>query len=259
MVDDQPHKGEIALVTGGNKGIGEALVRRLAAEGLTVYLGARDPARGHEAAERIAASGADVRFVALDVTDEAQVSAAVARIDAEAGRLDVLVNNAATNASRVAPADVTVDDVRRTFDVNVFGVVTVTRACLPLLRRTPGARIVNLSSPLGSLGMLADPDSPVAGAAMLAYSSSKAALNALTLLYANALRDEKILVNAVNPGFVMTDMTGGRGFLTADDGAEAPVRLALLGPDGPTGTFSGRPADFTDDSIRHLTDATLPW
>ncbi len=258
-MNDATHAGEIALVTGGNKGIGKQIVRRLAAEGMTVYLGSRDKARGEAAAGELAASGADVRFIQLDVTDAAQVQAAAARIATEQGRLDVLVNNAGVIEPEEAPAETTVEQVRRTFETNVFGVVAVTSACLPLLRRAAVGRVVNLSSPLGSLSLHADPQSMVANAGMLAYASSKAAVNALTLMYANAVRGDMILVNAVNPGFVATDMNGHQGVLTAEQGAEAPVRLALLGPDGPTGTFQGRAADFTDETMRELVDAALPW
>jgi len=245
------HNARIALVTGANKGIGREVAARLAAEGLTVYLGARDTARGEAAARDLSAGGRDVRFVRLDVTDPARVQEAAARIGAEVGRLDVLVNNAGivTEWGSEVP-DVTTEQVRRTYEVNVFGVVTVTHAFLPLLRRSAAARVVNLSSPLGSLTLLSDPDSPVAGHGMLAYGSSKAALNAVTVLYANALRKDGILVNAVNPGFVATDLNGHRGHLTVAEGAEAPVRMALLGPDGPTGTFTG----LADGAAQEL-----PW
>jgi len=194
-------------VTGANKGIGKEVVRRLAAEGMIVYLGGRDEARGTAAAGELGASGADVRFILLDVTDQAQVDAAAQRVADEHGRLDVLVNNAGVAVERgMALPEVTVEQVRRTYEVNVFGVVAVTRAVLPLLRRSAGARVVNLSSPLGSLELLSDPDGMIAQHALLAYSSSKSAVNALTLLYANALRPDGILVNAVNPGFVATDL-----------------------------------------------------
>jgi NAD(P)-dependent dehydrogenase (short-subunit alcohol dehydrogenase family) len=258
-VNDATYAGEIALVTGGNKGIGKQIVRRLATEGLTVYLGARDKARGEAAAGELAATGADVRLIQLDVTEPSQVEAAAARIATEHGRLDVLVNNAGVIEPEEAPEATTVEQLRRTYEVNVFGVVAVTRACLPLLRRATVGRVVNLSTPLGSLSLHSDPQSMVANAGMLAYASSKATVNALTLMYANALRGENILVNAVNPGFVATDMNGHQGVLTAEQGAEAPVRLALLGPDGPTGTFHGRVADFTDETMREVVDAVLPW
>ena len=232
------HNGEVALVTGANKGIGREIVRRLAAEGVSVYLGARDEERGRRAARDLAGDGADVRFLQLDVTDPAQIDAAVKQVDEECGRLDVLVNNAGVALEwGSSVAEVTVEQMRRTFEVNVFGVVAVTRACIPLLRQSSAARVVNISSPLGSLSLIDDPDDVVSSVGMLAYSSSKTALNAVTLLYANALQPDAITVNAVSPGFVATDLNHHRGQLTVEQGAELPVRLALLGADGPTGTF----------------------
>lgn len=219
-------KHRIALVTGASKGIGRQIARELADRGMTVYAGARS---------RIADD--HVRPLRLDVTDDASVTAAARRIDAEEGRLHVLVNNAGILAAVTAPSEETVQAMRETYAVNVFGVVAVTRAMLPLLRRSPAARIVNLSSDLGSLAHMADPNHAVQEARLLAYNSSKAALNAITLMYANELRDAGILVNAVSPGFVATDMNGHRGHLTVEEGARAPVRVATLDGDGPTGTF----------------------
>jgi NAD(P)-dependent dehydrogenase (short-subunit alcohol dehydrogenase family) len=233
---------ETALVTGANKGIGREIARRLVAEGMTVYLGARDAVLGKEAAEAIGA-----RFVQLDVTDEEQVARAVKEID----RLDVLVNNAGVALDwGTGVADVSAAQLRATYEVNVFGVATVTRACVPLLQQSTAGRIVNLSSPLGSLQFLADFDSTVASRQLLAYSSSKAALNALTLLYAKALAP--IRVNAVNPGLIATDLNGftpGEGVGTVEESAEVPVRLAL--GDGGTGGFHG--AD------RHSVNGRVPW
>ncbi|MCK2241271.1 MULTISPECIES: SDR family oxidoreductase [unclassified Crossiella] len=232
---------EVALVTGANKGIGKEIARGLAAAGLTVYLGARDLGRGEQAAREL---GGDVRVLQLEVTDEAGVRAAVDRIEAETGRLDVLVNNAGVALDWGAGPDLaTAEALRQTFEVNVFGVVAVTRACLGLLRRAPVGRVVNVSSPLGSLGLLSDPDHPIAQRHLLAYSSAKAALNAITLLHANALRPDGVLVNAASPGLVATDLNIDspfpRGERTPAESAEVPLRLALLGADGPTGQFWG--------------------
>lgn len=233
---------ETALVTGANKGIGREIARRLVAEGMTVYLGARDIHRGQEAAD---ATGA--RFVQLDVTDEEQVAKAVAGLD----RLDVLVNNAGVAVEwGTGVADVSAAQLRQTYEVNVFGVATVTRACVPLLRSSPAGRIVNLSSPLGSVQLLADLDSQVASRHMLAYSSSKAALNALTLVYAEGLAP--IRVNSVDPGLIATDLNGftpGEGVGTVEQGAEVPVRLAL--GEGGTGGFYGED--------RYSVDGRVPW
>ncbi|GAU65815.1 putative oxidoreductase [Streptomyces sp. NBRC 110611] len=250
------HHGETALVTGANKGIGRQIARRLAAEGMTVYLGARDEDRGREAERALAGEGLDVRFVQLDVTVQAQIDAAVQRIEAERSRLDVLVNNAGVVVEwGVAVTEVTAERMRAAFDVNVFGTVAVTQACVPLLRRSPAGRVVNMSSPLGSLTFLSDPDNPIATRGLLPYSSSKAALNALTLVYANALRDEGIRVNAANPGLVATDLNDrspfSRGTRSPEEGAEVPVRLALMGPDGPTGNFRG--------SMEGSVEESMPW
>ncbi|WP_171164441.1 SDR family oxidoreductase [Streptomyces sp. I05A-00742] len=250
------HSGEVALVTGANKGIGREIARRLAAEGMTVYVGSRDPERGAQAVAELKAENADVRFVQLDVTDERQARAAARTIEEEHGRLDVLVNNAGIVGSwGLTVEDVTGDDVRGVFDVNVLGVITVTQACIPLLLRSPAGRIVNLSSPLGSLTVLSDPTHPIAGAGLVAYSASKAALNAVTLLYANHLRATGIRVNSANPGLVATDLNidspRSRGNRTPADGAEVPVALALLGPDGPTGTFRGGDGTSAEE--------TVPW
>jgi NAD(P)-dependent dehydrogenase (short-subunit alcohol dehydrogenase family) len=234
---------EIALVTGGNKGLGREIVRQLAGRGMRVYLGARDEIRGREAADALGTDGGDVRFVRLDVTDAESVDVAVRTIDAEFGRLDVLVNNAGI-AGEIGTdvLDITAEQLRRTYEVNVLGVVTVTSACVPLLRRSANGRIVNVSSRLGSLTALSAPDSRQRKRGALAYSSSKAALNVLTLLYAEALRDDGIQVNAATPGRVPTDInaaTPWRGDRTVADGAVAPVHLATLPPGSMTGMFRG--------------------
>jgi NAD(P)-dependent dehydrogenase (short-subunit alcohol dehydrogenase family) len=247
--------GRIALVTGANRGIGREIARVLATRGMRVYLGARDAGRGAQAAEELADAG-DVRALALDVADDASVAAAAERIEADAGRLDVLVNNAAINLELpsdgpVPPADMTGAAVRETYAVNVAGVVAVTNAMLPLLRRSDAARIVNLSTEIASLTHMTDPEHRAAKRLLLAYNSSKAAVNALTLIYANALRDDGILINSAGPGFVDTDMNNHQGVLTVQEGARVPVALATLGPEGPTGTFvcdDGSPAG-----------ATAPW
>jgi len=255
------HSGEVALVTGANKGIGREIARRLAAEGVTVYLGARDEDRGRRAARDLAGDAADVRVLQLDVTDQAQIDAAVKRVDEEFGRLDVLVNNAGIGIEwGDAVEEVTVEQVRRTYEVNVFGVVAMTRACIPLLRRSATARVVNLSSPLGSLGLISDTENPVSDVGMLAYSSSKTALNSVTLLYANALRKDGILVNAASPGFVATDLNDHRGHLTAEQGADLPAKLALLGADGSTGTFLGHPSGtFLGHDDSSVEEVVVPW
>ncbi len=240
---------KVALVTGANKGIGRGAAEQLAALGMTVLIGSRDPRRGEEAAAALRAAGGDVHAVTLDVTDEASVQEAAKQVEERFGHLDVLINNAGiTGSGQVSPEDaydqvpssVELDMVRAVFETNVFGVVAVTNAMLLLLRRSPAPRIVNVSSHAASLTITADPDGPMA--ALLpsaAYSPSKTALNALTVQYANELRKDRILVNAVAPGFVDTDSNNHTGFLTVAQGAAVLVRLATLDADGPTAGFFG--------------------
>jgi NAD(P)-dependent dehydrogenase (short-subunit alcohol dehydrogenase family) len=232
---------QVALVTGANKGLGRETARRLAAEGMTVLLGARDAERGQRVAAELATDGADVRFVHLDVTDVDTVKAAAVLIEGEFGKLDVLVNNAGISVENRAPVtDITAEAMRTTYETNVFGVVTVTNTLLPLLRLSENARIVNVSSMLGSLSISADPNGPFAqwpGAFLLAYNSSKSALNAMTIMWANVLRGDGIKVNAADPGYVATDLNHHSGTATVEEGANIIVTLATLPADGPTGTF----------------------
>ncbi|MFG2103784.1 SDR family oxidoreductase [Micromonospora echinaurantiaca] len=247
---------KIALVTGANKGIGRATVEQFAALGMTVLVGARDPRRGEEAATAVRAAGGDAHPVTLDVTDAGTARAAARWIEGRFGRLDVLVNNAGiTGSGQVSPADahdqvpssVDLDMVRSVFETNVFGVIAVTNALLPLLRRSPAPRIVNVSSHAASLTLSSDPDGPLAGLLpSAAYSPAKTALSALTVQYANELRKDGILVNAVAPGFCATDSNNHTGFLTPAQGAAVVVRLATLGADGPTAGFFGA-------------DGPVPW
>jgi NAD(P)-dependent dehydrogenase (short-subunit alcohol dehydrogenase family) len=224
----------VALVTGANKGIGYEIARRLGAGGeIAVLVGARDLERGRAAAARLGAVP-----VQLDVTDEASIAAAAKLIEREYGRLDILVNNAGILAERgEAPSAIPLDLMRRTYETNLFGVVAVTNAMLPLLRRAPAARIVNVSSGLGSLTLCGTPGHPYHKWPMLAYSSSKAALNAVTVSYANELRDTPIKVNAADPGYCATDLNGRSGPRTPAQGANAAVSLATLDGDGPSGQF----------------------
>ncbi|KAB8163276.1 SDR family NAD(P)-dependent oxidoreductase [Streptomyces sp. 3MP-14] len=246
MSEDSTQR-KIALVTGANKGIGRGVAEQLAALGMTVLLGARDARRGEEAAAEVRAAGGDAHALTLDVTDRATVEAAAQRVAERFGRLDVLVNNAGiTGSGRVSPdqahdqipSSVEPDMVRAVFDTNVLGVIAVTNALLPLLRRSPAPRVVNVSSHAASLTLTSDPASPLAALIpSAAYSPSKSALNALTVQYANELRGDGVLVNAVAPGFVATDSNNHTGLLTVAEGAAVVVRLATLGPDGPTAGF----------------------
>jgi NAD(P)-dependent dehydrogenase (short-subunit alcohol dehydrogenase family) len=221
----------IALVTGANKGIGFETARRLGRAGVTVLLGARDPDRGTEAAGRL--NDLPVLPLPLDVTDPVSVAAAAKQIEDEYGRLDILVNNAGVLTGWGRPADLSTADFRPAFEVNVFGVVTVTNAVLPLLRRSPAGRIVNVSSAMGSLTRQAAPDSQIP---IMSYSSSKAALNALTVAYAADLRDTPITVVSVDPGYCATDLNRHTGPRSADEGAAVVAGAALTGA-GDTGRF----------------------
>lgn len=222
------------LITGANKGLGKETARQLVAAGHTVYVGARDEVRGRAAAEELGA-----RFVHLDVTDDASVAAAYTQIEADGG-LDVLINNAgieprlAGNAIPAA-ADETADSVRATFEINVFGLVRVSHAFLPLLQKSASPVIVNLSSGLASLTDLSNPESYTHFYPGLSYPVSKTTINAITIQYAKAFPG--IRINAVDPGYTNTDLNGRTGTKTVEEGAAIIVRMAQIGPDGPTGTF----------------------
>ena len=220
----------IALVTGGNKGIGKQIAWQLAGMGLTVYVGSRDAGRGKRAVEDI---GGDARLLALDVSDAASIAGAASQLDT----LDILVNNAGISGDgKMAPQE-DIGNFRHIYETNVFGVVAVTNAFLPALRRSAHPRIVNISSGTGSLTWASGPQFPHRGT-HAAYRSSKAALNALTVFYAHALADDGIKVNALAPGLRRTDLNASAA--AGGDPAEAAagaIRLALLPDDGPSGEF----------------------
>jgi NAD(P)-dependent dehydrogenase (short-subunit alcohol dehydrogenase family) len=243
---------KVALVTGANKGIGLEVVAQLADLGMTVLLGARDRDRREKAVAELAERGLTARPLALDVTDQTSVTTAAAEIEEHFGRLDVLVNNAGISGDRDGqrPGSADLAVTRAVFEVNLFGAITVTEAMMPLLRRSPAARIVNLSSSLGSIELLLTPGTHQSKVSpSTAYRVSKTALNALTANYGKQLREEGILVNAADPGLCATDLAKGINrpvSRTAAQGAAVAVRLATLGDDGPTGGF------FSDDG-------PLPW
>lgn len=231
----------VALITGANKGIGYATARLLGLRGGTILLGARDETRGREAERGLRDAGVDARAVHLDVTDEKSIRHAAVLVDAEYGRLDVLINNAGiVDAGGARPPSATTPETLRTvYETNVFGVVALTNVMLPLLRRAPAARIVNVSSEIGSITLMTDPDKPMWSLMSLAYPSSKTALNMITAMYAKELRDTPIRVNAANPGFCATDLNHHTGFRTPEQGAEVCVHLATLPEDGPNGVLWG--------------------
>jgi NAD(P)-dependent dehydrogenase (short-subunit alcohol dehydrogenase family) len=227
-----------ALVTGANKGIGRETARRLAELGMIVLVGARDRARGEAAVEGLREHSRDVHLVLLDVADEPSVARAAAEVVGRFGRLDALVNNAGISLGAAAPSKQGLEAMRHIFATNVFGPIAVTQAFLPLLEKAPAARIVNVSSSVGSLELAADPDGPIGQlGALFGYSASKTALNAFTVRLANELRSKNVKVNAACPGFVATDLNGHRGPRSVQQGAEVIVRLATLADDGPTGGF----------------------
>ncbi|AEW94880.1 MULTISPECIES: SDR family oxidoreductase [Streptomycetaceae] len=227
----------IALVTGANKGIGYEIAAGLGALGWRVGVGARDEERRGTAVAKLRAAGADAFGVPLDVTDDASVADAAALIEERAGHLDVLVNNAAiTGGSAQMPTTAGPAVVRAAVETNVIGVIRVTNAMLPLLRRSPSPRIVNMSSGVGSLTRQSTPGAET-GPIAVAYAPSKTFLNAVTVQYAKELRGTGILINAACPGYCATDLNGFRGVRTPEQGAAIGIRLATLPDDGPTGGF----------------------
>lgn len=237
----------IALITGANQGVGLQVAKELAANGVTVLVGSRDITRGEAAAKEI---GPGAIALQLDVTDAASIAAAAERVRTEFGRLDLLVNNAAisnTNKGDLSlqeyaklslASNAPLDEVRAVWETNVFGVLAVYQAMLPLLRESSDARIVNVSSAVGSLTMNADPAFPYRSIYGPVYPASKAALNAITLAMMIELEESGIKVNLVSPAFTKTKLNGYAGTESVEDGSREVVRVALLGPDGPTGTFT---------------------
>ena len=222
------------LITGANKGLGRETARRLVAAGHTVYLGSRDAERGRRAAEEVGA-----RAIVIDVTDPASVAAAAKTVEAEGG-LDVLVNNAGIEGRSggngvIGAAEVTAAAMRTVFETNVFGLVEVVHAFLPLLQRSAAPVVVNVSSGLASLTRVSEPGTPTYAYPGVAYPASKTAVNMVTVQFAKAFPG--IRINAVEPGYTATDLNGNTGTQTVAEGAEIIVRMAQIGPDGPTGGY----------------------
>jgi NAD(P)-dependent dehydrogenase (short-subunit alcohol dehydrogenase family) len=246
----------IALVTGANQGVGLQVAKELVANGVTVLVGSRNFARGEAAAKEIGPGAIPLQ---LDVTDRASIADAAERIRKEFGRLDLLVNNAAISNTRkgslslqeyakiTLASNVSLDEVRSVWETNVFGVLAVYQAMLPLLRESSEARIVNVSSGVGSLKDNADPAYPYRWFFGPVYPASKTALNAITLAMMIELESTGIKVNLVSPGFTKTNLNGYAGTESVEDGSREVVRVALLGPDGPTGTFTS------------WENKTIPW
>ena len=246
----------IALVTGANQGVGRQVAKELVANGLTVLVGSRNLARGEAAATEIGPGAIPLQ---LDVTDRVSIATAAERIRKEFGRLDLLVNNAAISNTRAGSlslqeyakitlaSNASLDEVRAVWETNVFGVLAVYQAMLPLLRQSSDARIVNVSSGVGSLTANADPAYPYHAFYSPVYPASKAALNAITLAMMIELESTAIRVNLVSPGFTKTNLNGYAGTQSVEEGSREVVRVALLRPDGPTGTFT------------RWENVTIPW
>ncbi len=219
----------IALVTGGNKGIGLEICRQLAQAGIQVILGARELRRGEDAVSTLRQQGLAVRQIQLDVTDTSTILTAASAIKQEHGRLDILVNNAGIfDGTDGPPSKASLDAVRRVFETNFFGALAVSQAMLPLIKAAEAGRIVNVSSSLGSLTLNGDPSSTYYSAQFIGYNASKAALNMLTVQLREELRGTPVVVNSVSPGFVKTDLTG-YGTMSPEEGARLPVQYALFG------------------------------
>lgn len=254
QIESSKNNQLIALVTGANQGLGNQITKELAANGYRVYLGSRNLQNGEKAAAEI---GANAHAIQIDVTDQESINAAVARIEKESGRLDLLVNNAgiahAGKPGRTVEeimesgraVNVSLDEVRTVWETNVFGVIAVTQAALPLLRKSSAARIVNVSSGLGSLTWISDPECWARQHFGIVYAASKTALNAVTLAFALELEKENIKVNTTSPGYTATALNNFQGTDSLEVGSREPVRVALE-TDGPTGHFTGP-------------DGALPW
>jgi NAD(P)-dependent dehydrogenase (short-subunit alcohol dehydrogenase family) len=231
---------KVALITGANKGLGFEMARQLGQAGVTVVLAARDAEKGEAAAAKLRGEGLDAHSAKLDVTNREDYPAVVAFLTEKFGRLDILINNAGVAAEGFGAGTLgttTDEGMRITFETNFFAPVSLTRALLPLILKSDAARIVNMSSILGSQTLHADPASPIYHAKALSYDASKAALNSFTIHLAYELKDTKIKVNSAHPGWVKTDMGTDAAPMDIPDGAKTGVALALLGEDGPTGGF----------------------
>lgn len=248
------NKDKVAFITGANRGIGFETARGLGEKGVKVILGSRDQAKGEMAAKKLKDKGIEAIAFTFDVNNVSDHRKIFEFIEKKFGKLDILVNNAAIlldsksgdSVSLTTPSTVSQDILRKTFDANFFNLIALTQTLLPLIRKSPAGRIVNVSSSLGSLTQNSDANSHVYGFNVFAYSASKTALNAFTVLLAKELKNTKIKVNSAHPGWVKTDMGGSGAPLEISEGAKASVELSLLSDEGPTGGFY------------HL-EETLPW
>ena len=239
---------KIALITGANKGLGFETARQLGQRNIRVLVGARDETRGREATEKLRAEGFEAEFVLLDVGDAQTHEAAAKYIEENYGKLDILVNNAGIVLETLSgtPSDVSLETLRKTFDTNFFGAIAVTKAFLPLIKKSDAGRIINVSSGLGSLAQNSDRNWDYKDVKPLAYNSSKTALNAFTVIMAHELKDTKIKINSADPGYTATDLNNNSGTKTVEQGASVITQLATLDENGATGGF------FNDEGV-------MPW
>jgi NAD(P)-dependent dehydrogenase (short-subunit alcohol dehydrogenase family) len=241
---------KVAFITGGNKGLGLETARQLGKLGIKVVIGARDLAKGKAAVELLKKDGVQAEAIKFDVLNSADYKETYKYFDQQYGKLDILINNAGISKEDFMGGNKTSSTspelLHETFDTNFFGVIQITQTLLPLIKKAPAGRIVNLSSILGSLALAADPKSPIYDAKAFAYDASKAALNSFTIHLAHELKDTKIKVNSAHPGWVKTDMGTDAAPMEIPDGAKTSVKLATLPDNGPTGAYI------------HL-DQTLPW
>ena len=239
---------KIALITGANKGLGFETARQLGRQNIKVLVGARDETRGREAAEKLRAEGFAAEFILLNVSDAQTHEAAAKYVEENYGKLDILVNNAGIVLENLSgtPSNVSLETLRKTFDTNFFGLIAVTKTFLPLIKKSDGGRIVNVSSGLGSLAQNSDANWDYKDVKPLAYNSSKTALNAFTVILAHELKDANIKVNSADPGYTATDLNGNQGTKTVEEGASVITELATLDESGATGGF------FNDQGV-------MPW
>ena len=232
---------KVALISGANKGLGLETAKQLGKLGYVVLLGSRDPLKGEVAARLLREDGIDARVVKLDVTRQNDIDTAAAMVETEFGKLDVLVNNAGVMIekgwTKNTTSETTMENLRATFEANLFAVFALTKALLPALKKSEAGRIVNVSSILGSVSLQATKGSPTYSTKLFAYNASKAALNVLTISLAHELQGTKIKVNSAHPGWVKTDLGGDAAPMNVVEGAKTEVELATLGDDGPTGGF----------------------
>jgi len=231
------YSGKIALITGANKGLGFETAKQLGAHGMTILLGSRNKLKGEQALKILKQEAINAELILIDVTKQQTIDSSVLKIKKKYKKIDVLINNAGISIQRNYPSKTKMNDLRQTMDTNFFGVFAVTNAFLPLLLKSKSGRIVNISSGLGSLLHLEDPQWVGSKSTATAYGLSKTAVNALTIWYAKELKGTKIKINAVNPGSTATSLNQFKGIRKPEDAVKIIIHYAILSSDGPTGGF----------------------